>query len=94
MDKLETLLKMTKDVIGITSDVRDSYLKQRVKATIDMLEREKNVKVDFEDFNHLLFIADYTAWQYKARDRDMAMPEHLQARLRNIYIKGHTKIDV
>lgn len=91
MDKLDTLLEMTKDVIGITTDVRDNYLRQRVKATIDMLEKEKNVTIDFDNFNHLLFIADYTAWQYKARDREIGMPEHLLARLKNIYIKGHTE---
>lgn len=75
---------------GISSDVRDSYLRAIINSVIQELQEEKGIDLRENDSNHLMFIVDYVSWRYNNRDAE-AMPRHLQFRLHNLLIQYHKK---
>jgi len=93
---LSSLLQIFKDKLGITSDVRDKYLKNILKSVIDELEKEKGIKIDETNMSHTMFIIDYAAFYYESgikktvsnNDANNKMPRHLQFRLNNLFIKS------
>ncbi len=80
------ILSLVKQRLGIMSDVRDEYLTARIKAVLDELEREKGVKLDPSDYNHILFVVDYTTWKYQSVESGAAMPRFIQFALHNLMI--------
>ena len=85
-DYIETLLTLVKQRLGIMSDVRDSYINPRIMAALYSFLKEKGISIDFDDTNHLMLIADCTAWQYSSIGSGEAMPMHLRARLNDLII--------
>ncbi|WP_336078533.1 hypothetical protein [Paenibacillus sp. 203] len=81
-----TIVNLVKERLGIRTTVRDSYLESITKSVITELEDEKGLALDAENFNHLLFCADYATWRYQSRDESGAMPRHLQFRLHNLIL--------
>ena len=84
---LDALLSLVKQRLGLMSDVRDDYLKPRILASLYTLLKEKAVTIDYNDSNHLLFLVDYTCWEYGNIGVATAMPQHLRARLNELLIK-------
>ncbi len=83
MDKILTLVKSR---LGISTNVRDTYLTSIIESVIKELEDEKDIKLDMENMNHVMFIVDYATWRYQSRDSSGALPRHLQFRLHNLVI--------
>lgn len=81
-----TILELIKARIGISSNVRDTYLVAIVNSIIKELEDEKGIILDSENMNHTMFIVDYATWRYQNRDGEKGMPRHLQFRLHNLII--------
>ncbi len=83
-----TILELMKARLGISTTVRDTYLLAIVEGIITELENEKGITLQNENQNHLMFIVDYSVWRYQSRDSTGAMPEHLNWRLKNLYVSG------
>ena len=82
----ETILGLVKAKLGISTTVRDTYLQAIINGVVKELEDEKGLVLDSTNSYHLLFIVDYATWRYESKDKDGAMPRHLQFRLHNLVI--------
>ncbi len=77
----ENVLKIVKQDLMITSDIRDEYL----KTIIQSCEREltsRGVKI-LDEVEDTLLLADYVAFRYRHRTDDAQLPKHLQLRIAN-----------
>lgn len=83
---VERVLELVKARIGLTSTVRDEYLRAIVQGVISELEDEKGLSLDGDSPYHLMFVVDYATWRYMSRDSTGAMPRHLQYRLHNLIV--------
>lgn len=81
-----TILNLVKSRIGISSNVRDTYILAIIDGIIAELEDEKGITLDSTNANHLMFIVDYSTWRYQNRDSEKGMPRHLQFKLHNLII--------
>lgn len=81
-----TVLNLVKARIGLTSQVRDTYLAAIIEGVIAELEGEKGLVLDGASPYHLMFVVDFATWRYQSRDESGAMPRHLQFRLHNLMI--------
>lgn len=88
---IETILELVKAKLGISTSVRDTYLTAIIKGVVKELEDEQGLTLDDDNSYHLLFVVDYATWRYESKDKEGAMPRHLQFRLHNliIYTGGH-----
>lgn len=88
---IETILELVKAKLGISTSVRDTYLTAIIKGVVKELEDEQGLTLDGDNSYHLLFVVDYATWRYESKDKEGAMPRHLQFRLHNliIYTGGH-----
>lgn len=82
------ILTLVKARLGITTEVRDTYLAAIISGVIDEMEKEKGIKLNANDAHHLMFVVDYATWRYQSRDESGAMPRHLQYRLHNLIISA------
>ena len=89
----ETVLQLVKARLGITTNVRDSYIEAIVQGVITELEDEKGLVLDGANPYHLMFVVDYATWRYQNRDSEGAMPRHLQFRLHNLMIHANKESD-
>lgn len=85
---IETALELTKARIGISTNVRDTYLKEIVKSIVTELKDNNNIKLDETNSYHLMFVVDWATWRYLNRDHQEGMPRHLQYRLHNMVISN------
>ena len=81
------ILELVKDSVGIRSSTsRDIFLTAIINSVIKELEDEKGINIDPDNYNHMMFIVDLSAWRYNNRDSKEAVPRHLQFRLHNLII--------
>lgn len=83
-----TVLGLVKARMGISSDIRDSYLLSIIESVIDELESEKGLVLREDDMIQQMFIVDYATWRYQSRDESGALPRHLQFRMHNLIINN------
>jgi len=83
---INLIVTMVKARIGLTSEVRDTYLTAIANAVVTELEGEKGLALDGANPYHIMFVVDYATWRYQNRDTMEAMPRHLQFRLHNLII--------
>ena len=82
-------LILVKSRIGISSNVRDTYLTAIIDGIIKEMESVKGMNLDIENQeHHLMFVVDLATWRYQNRDSAGDMPRHLQYRLRELYVHG------
>lgn len=81
-----TVLSLVKARIGISTNVRDTYLSPIVESIIKELEDEKGIMLESDNMNHVMFIVDYATWRYQNRDSEKGMPRNLKFRLHNLMI--------
>ena len=89
----ETVLQLVKARLGITTNVRDSYIEAIVQGVIKELEDVQGLVLDGANPYHLMFVVDYSTWRYKNRDSEGAMPRHLQFRMHNLVIHASKESD-
>ena len=80
------VLELVKARLGITTEVRDTYLVAIIEGVTSELGDEKGLVLDGANPYHLMFVVDYSTWRYQSRDSPDAMPRHLQFRLHNLMI--------
>ena len=83
---INIILGFVKAKLGISTTIRDTYLQAIINGVITELEDEQGLVLDGTNSYHLLFIVDYATWRYESKDKDGAMPRHLQFRLHNLVI--------
>ncbi|BFH59449.1 hypothetical protein [Paenibacillus azoreducens] len=91
---VEQVLGLVKERLGIRSNVRDSYITAIVQGVITELEDEQGLKLEADNFSHLLFVCDFVTWRYQSvsnsetnfTGQPISMPRHLQFRLHNLII--------
>lgn len=91
---MNNILELVKSRLGISTEVRDTYLTSIIESITKELEDEKGIKVDLDNMNHVMFIVDYAVWRYQSRDSTGDKPRHLSWRLRNLYVHNGGKQDV
>lgn len=89
-----TVLQLVKARLGISTNVRDTYLISIIESVIRELEDEKGIVLEGENMNHIMFVVDYATWRYQSRDSSGDIPRHLQWRLRNLFIHNGGKDNV
>ena len=88
-------LALVKARMGISSNVRDTYLNSIINGVVAELEQEKELVLNSTNSYHLMFVVDLSTWRYQNRDSPLGMPRHLQFRLHNLVIHvGAQKIKV
>lgn len=87
-----TILELVKARIGISSNIRDTYLVAIIKGVIDELEKEKGITLNPQSNNHIMFIVNYSEWRYSNRDSSKGLPKNLQWDLKNLYVNSGGKI--
>lgn len=82
---LNVVLPLLKINVGISSQSRDNYLTAIINNVIDELEKIHNIQLNEKDNHQVMFIVDYSAWQYRSRGEGV-IPRNLQFRLHNLVI--------
>lgn len=90
---VDRVLELVKARLGLTSAVRDDYLRAIIQGIISELEDEKGLSLDGDSPYHLMFVVDYATWRYMNRDSSGAMPRHLQYRLHNLMVHAGRDAD-
>ncbi|WP_456010664.1 hypothetical protein [Clostridium butyricum] len=85
------ILELVKAKLGISTTVRDTYLQAIINGLVKELEDEQGLVLDNANPYHLIFIVDCATWRYESKDKDGAMPRHLQFRLHNLVIHQKAK---
>ena len=88
-----TVLDLVKARLGISSNVRDTYISAIIDGVIKELEDAQGLVLDDANPYHLMFVVDYSTWRYQNRDSEGAMPRHLQFRLHNLMIHAAKESD-
>ena len=88
-----TVLDLVKARLGISSNVRDTYISAIIDGVITELEDVQGLVLDDANPYHLMFIVDYATWRYQNRDSEGAMPRHLQFRMHNLVIHASKESD-
>ncbi len=78
--------ELVKARLGLTSEIRDTYLAAIIDGIIRERTEEKGLVLDGTNPYHLMFVVDFATWRYQNRDTMEAMPRHLQFRLHNLMI--------
>lgn len=84
-------LEILKAKLGITMSTRDNLLLHLLLSIREELEKQKNIKLDDERFDHIDFLIDYAAYRYNSKDNQTEMPMHLRYRLHNLLIENVRK---
>lgn len=83
----QTILKLVKQKLGISTSVRDDYLNAIIKSVIDMLDRVYHIKYTHDNLDLQMFVVDYVAYRYDNKNNN-DLPRHLQWRLHNFIIQN------
>ena len=83
---INIILGLVKAKLGISTTIRDTYLQAIINGVVTELEDEQGLVLDGTNSYHLLFVVDYATWRYESKDKEGAMPRHLQFRLHNLVI--------
>lgn len=89
---METVLLLLKQDFGIKSDNRDVYFTSLLKAAEKELKR-KGITLNLDSTDDQVLLADYTAWNYRNRQKDIGLSKNLQVRIRNRIIKERATRD-
>lgn len=95
---MDTALELLKIKLGISTTVRDKYLKAILDGVKQELKEVQGLNLDVENDNsHLMFIVDYAEFRYSSvganTNQSVAatqpgLPRHLQWRLHNLIISN------
>lgn len=88
--EFEMTLVLLKQDLGINHTKRDEYLIKLLNACYkELLSRGVGIKSgEIEDE---MLLADFAAWRYRNRDKDILLANNLLIRIRNKQTKGRLK---
>lgn len=80
-------LQLLKLKLGISTDVRDAFLKSLLSAVKSEIKNVLGIVLDDKRDDHIHFIVDYAYYRYVNRD-SASIPRHLQWRMHNLVLEG------
>ncbi|HHX28249.1 MAG TPA: hypothetical protein GX716_04465 [Firmicutes bacterium] len=88
---VNTVVTLVKARLGITTEIRDSYITAIANGVLKELSDEKGLVLDGTSLYHMLFVVDLATWRYQSvtdgsKTPQTSMPRHLQYRLHNLMI--------
>ncbi|HFI0150955.1 TPA: hypothetical protein ACGO3A_001859 [Streptococcus suis] len=86
------VLELVKMKEGIKSNKRDDYLNELINSSIDELKQVKGIAIDLDLPHHVVFVADWTYYQYVNKDQPN-MPRYLQQKLHDYQIAYRRKAE-
>ena len=84
------ILALVKSRLGISTTVKDNDLTAHINSTTEKIEGVYGITLDPENNNHVVFVADFAAWRYRASGGDaqnQVMPAYLKSDLHDLIIK-------
>ena len=81
-----SLLELTKLRLGISSPVRDEFIGAINSGVIKEMSRVHGLEIDLSDQEHLMFVADLSAWRY-SNEGYSHLPPYLRLRLNNLILR-------
>ena len=81
-----SLLELTKLRLGISSSVRDGFISAINNGVIKEMSRVHGLEIDLSDQEHLMFVADLSAWRY-SNEGYSHLPPYLRLRLNNLILR-------
>jgi hypothetical protein len=88
----DTALSLLKIDLGISHTARDDLFTSKLQAA-DAELGGRGIVLDMSLTDDVVLLVDYTAWLYRNRDTEKAMPLHLVLRLNNRKVKGRAADD-
>ena len=88
--KHKNVLILVKNKEGIKSDKRDEYINKLITSSIEELRDVKGIDIDLSKPSHVVFVADWTYYQYISRDVG-EMPRYLKQKLHDFQISHRSK---
>lgn len=85
----DLVLLLTKFNIGLTTDLRDEYLKSIINSAVGELKKSGiDPEGQSEDYfaEYTMYVADYSAWLYRNRGGEQELPRHLRFRRHNLIL--------
>lgn len=79
------ILSLVKNKEGIKSDRRDDYINNLIPSAIEELKNVKGIDIDLSNPSHVVFVADWTYYQYVNKDK-AEMPRYLKQKLHDFQI--------
>lgn len=75
-------LDLLKQDLGILHDKRDNYLINMLSScNVELSDR--GVEISQGSIDDIMLLADYAAWKYRNRDKDVPLANNLIVRIRN-----------
>ncbi|MGT2951592.1 hypothetical protein BU202_08220 [Streptococcus cuniculi] len=81
------LLELLKLKLGISTDLRDKFLKSLLSAVESEIENVLGITLDNNRTDHTHFIVDYAYHRYTNRE-SASIPRHLQWRMHNLALEA------
>lgn len=80
-------LSLLKQDLGISHNKRDEYLTKMLGSCYEELE-SRGVSLSQDSIDDEMLLADFAAWKYRSRDKDVPLANNLMIRIRNKQTKG------
>lgn len=80
-------LSLLKQDLGIAHTKRDEYLTKMISSCYNELE-DRGVEISQNSIDDEMLLADFAAWRYRNRDKDVPLANNLMIRIRNKQTKG------
>lgn len=85
--RIDQVVDLAKARLGITSDVRDTYIRAIAEGIVAELKNTHGIEMSELSADHLMFVVDYVTYRYSNRD-EPSLPRHLQWRLHNMVVNN------
>lgn len=85
----ELVLEILKAKIGLTTNVRDEYLKAIVKSVMEELENSYAIHVDLHWMEMKMLVVDFAYYRY-ANKEDRGVPRDIVFRIHNMKMRDLT----
>ena len=87
-ENTEKILKLVKARMGISTTIRDEYIKEIIKGVVADLTDINGIDLDIEKPNHMMFVVDFVDFRYSNLDFNIEMPRHLMLRLNDLIVSN------
>lgn len=81
-----SVLDLTKFRLGLSSTVRDGFLRAINDGVKKEMEKVHGITFDESDQEHVMFVADLSAWRY-SNEGYSHLPPYLRLRLNNLILR-------
>lgn len=84
-EAIDTALELAKVRLNRLDDALDEYLRERIRAAAESLERT-GIALNGESTADIMLVCDSAVWEYQNRDKNESMPEWLRLKRRERWL--------